>query len=110
MENKAGLMSKADLILFFQELFGRLGQRSPKFFRVIGWVSVLMACVGVVPDAMTFFEYNPPQSWMPMVGKMMTAAGVWGKLMSSLAVSKPTTEILPFTEKKQIQQELNASK
>lgn len=98
--------NKSDLILFFQETWKRLNEKSPKFFRVIGWISIVMAGIGFIPDFLTWMDIKLPERWMAIVGKCMIAAGAWGKITSAMAVNVPTSEIMPFTVKKQVQQQI----
>lgn len=99
-------MNQSDVILFFQEYWRRLNETSPKFFRVIGWISMIAAAVGFIPQLLDFLDITLPAPWMKIVGKCMIAAGVWGKLTSAAAIKRPASQTMPFTEKKQLEQDI----
>lgn len=98
------MLNKPDLILFLQELWSRLNVKSPKFFRTVGWISMIMSAIGFIPDALKWLDITLPEHWMMVIGKLMIGAGIWGKITSSLVVGTPSPRLMPFTEKKQIEE------
>lgn len=103
------MLNKSDLILFFQEMWRRANERSPKFFRKLGWVSIAFAVIGFIPDILLELEIAVPETWMKVLGKIMVGAGIWGKITTMFPVSVPKPEVMPFTEKKQIEDVLKSN-
>lgn len=98
------ITKKSDLSLFLKEIGARWSEGSPKFFRVMGWISLVMAGIGFIPDLLNFLQITLPEKWMAVLGRFMVGAGLWGKFVASMPVKQPTKEVMPFTEKKQIEQ------
>lgn len=100
------LLSQSDALLLLREAILRLKKRSPKFFRVFTNVNYVIALIGIIPTILTWFGIILPPNWAVVLLKVVSAAGAWGALMSSLAVSEPKSEVMPFTEKKHIEQQI----
>lgn len=100
------MKQQSDLILLLAEAYKRLSERSPKFFRVMGMVNLVLALSAGIPSLLIELDIILTPHWAVVVLRIATFAGIWGKVMNMLPVAKPAD--LPFTEKKQIEQAIKA--
>lgn len=106
MNNIPSVFSKSDAKLFLKEFWARLFAKTPRFFRVIGNISLIMAGIGAIPDVLEYLDITVPDRHLKLLGHLLKAAGAWGKLMSLMGVSTPSFKTVPFTFKKNIEQEI----
>jgi hypothetical protein len=100
----ADVTKQGDLKLFIQEVRARFKEGSPKFFRVFGDYSLVHLAIGFIPELLVLMNIALPPKWVTLVGYVAKGAGAMGRFVAGLPVKLPTSEAMPFTEKKQIQQ------
>lgn len=100
------LLNTPDWKLLLSEALKRMRERSPKFFRVWQNVNWIIAAIGLIPAVLSEFNVILPPNWVVVVSKIVAFAGTWGAIMAKLPVSQPTKEVMEFTEKKNIEQEI----
>jgi hypothetical protein len=93
-----------DVWAFLKELFQRLGQKTPAFFKVIGWISTAIAVLTGLPIVLADLGITLPDAIQAFANKTIAIAAIVGKVISMLTVkdatnvSGPTN--MPLTDKK----------
>ncbi len=100
------IQSISDVYLFFAESFNRWGEKSPKHARVWRSVNWIFSAIAGIPFILIQLGVVPSPTWAKIILGIVAFSGGWGGAMNTLTVSKPSPEIMPFTEKKQIEQEI----
>jgi hypothetical protein len=96
------------MITFLQELFMRLSAKSPKFFKVIQFVSLLAAAVTGLPGLLQEMNINLPDWAEVLQNKSVAWASATSLFISMLTVqAKPVSktedgEILKKTDEKKL--------
>lgn len=94
------------LLDFFKELFSRLGQKSPKFFKSIQIVAGILTVLSGVPALLDTFHVVIPFFLTEQWVKFVAIAAAVGTFLTGLPVenpSVPSTTKLPFTAKAKIE-------
>lgn len=81
--------NKNMLVKFFVELIKRYGQKSPKFFRIIGIVASLCAAVSGIPEVISWFTDTPPDWVITLQNKLVAIASIVGALVAFASVETP---------------------
>lgn len=83
-------MNSFKLLTWIVETFKRLSTKSPAYFKVWNIINILLVVIGLVPDALDFFDITLPadQKWAKVLGKFMIACGSYGYLNSKLSVDR----------------------
>lgn len=101
------LLSQPDIVLWFKEFGQRLKAKSPRWFRILTNINIVIGGIGTVLTSLRetglFLTESKTAMW---VGYIMMVIGAWGTMMTLMGVSNPTIETLPFTTKKNIQKEI----
>lgn len=93
-----------DVWAFLKELFQRFGQKTPAFFKVIGWISSIVAVITGLPLILIDLGITLPDAVQAVANKTIAIAAIVGKVISMLTVkdaanvASPTN--LPLTDKK----------
>lgn len=90
-------MQTNPIILFLKEWLPRLQQKTPKFFKILGTISLIAAMIGGVPEFLKYIGVEMPAWSTGFYNKLLLAAGVWGKIVSMLPTENPQN--LPYTNK-----------
>ncbi len=71
---------------FLAELFVRLFAPTPKFFKTLGRIGWALGIVGGIAIQLTT-DPSTPESWTPIISKIVTIIGVVTGLISQLATT-----------------------
>ena len=83
-------MNNATLGDFLKELVNRLGGKSPKFFRTLKTIALILTAVAGIPTVLSMTGVILVGSTLLLITKIATIAGLVSTFISSLTVEAPT--------------------
>ena len=93
-----------DVLAFLKELFQRLGQKTPTFFKIVAWISGLCTIITGLPGILDMLHIAVPEFMEALYNKTLAVASSVGLFISLLTVKDATqistSENLPLTNKK----------
>lgn len=100
------------LLLFLQELVKRLVSKSPKFFKILQWITALTSVITGLPGFLAKLSIHLPAPWDALANQTVAVAAAVAWLIAKLPVQSPAIAVtqdgvllkkaddksIPFTE------------
>ena len=95
-----------DAALFIAEAFSRWGHKSPKYLRVWKIVNWVISMLAFLPLVLSYYKVVTTGYWTDVVLAIVAFSGAYGSAMNGLVVSKPKEVAMPYTDKKQMEDDI----